>query len=228
MLPVTHGKITRFSQNNPDIVLLPYIKRMLKEDRIHPDAFFSITGGECTVLKEFPAMMKLLLGNKNAKYGFCLQSNGIKYEKLFSKAINSDRRTSIVISIDAGSREMFKLIKRVDKYNDVINNFKRYLKDTKYNKDRIISKYIILPNINDSKEEIDKWIETSKKIGLKTLQPSIEFCSQVVKPGEYKDSQSELYYYMKEQIVANGFNIVTCDFIESIVKNRSYDITKKS
>ena len=80
----------------------------------------------------------------------------------------------------------------------------------------------------DSKEEIDKWIETSKKIGLKTLQPSIEFCSQVVKPGEYKDSQSELYYYMKEQIVANGFNIVTCDFIESIVKNRSYDITKKS
>ena len=112
MLPETKGKMTRFKMNSPFVELFPVIKRMLKEDRIHPNAFFSVTGGELTMLKEFPAIMKLLLKQKNTSYGFCLQTHGMKYEKLFSKAIEKDRRTSIVISVDAGSRDLFKLIKK--------------------------------------------------------------------------------------------------------------------
>lgn len=227
MLPVTEGKITKSKQNSPYVELLPVIKRMLKDNMIAPDAFFSITGGELTMLKEFPAIMKLLLKQKNANYGFCLQTNGIIYEKLLSKALERDRRTTIVISIDAGSREMFKKIKHVDKYNDVLNNIKHYLKDAKVNKDHIIAKYIIVPNINDSEGEIDKWIETCKELGVITLQPSIEFCSQVVNPGTFKQSQGELYRYMKEQIIANGFKMITYDFLEEIIKNESFDITLK-
>lgn len=227
MLPVTKGKITLFPRNAEAVELLPIIKRMLKENRLHPNAFFSVTGGELTMLKEFPAIMKLLLKQENTSYGFCLQSNGIKYEKLLSKALEKDRRTSIVISIDAGSKEMFKLMKRKDKYNAVLNNLKHYLKDTVSNKDRIVAKYIIVPNVNDSKEEIDKWISECKRIGIKTLQPSIEFCSQVVSPGIFKEKQGELYNYMKEQIIANGFEMITYDFLEDIVKNKSFDITKK-
>lgn len=227
MLPVTKGKMVVFKQNSPYVRLLPVIKLMLKENKIHPNAFFSVTGGELTMLKEFSDIMKLLLKQKNASYGFCLQTNGIKYEQLLSKAVNKDRRTSIVISVDAGSREMFKLIKKKDEYNSVIKNLKHYLKDAKYNKDRIVAKYIIVPNVNDSKEEIDKWIKTCKEIGIRTLQPSIEFCSQVVNPGIFKEKQGELYEYMKEQIVSNGFEMITYDFLESIVKNKSFDITKK-
>ena len=228
MLPVTKGEMVKSKQNSPYVRLLPVIKRMLEENRIHPNAFFSVTGGELTMLKEFPAIMKLLLKQKDASYGFCLQSNGIKYEKLLSKAIQKDRRTSIVISIDAGSREMFKLMKRKDNYNDVIKNLRHYLKDAKNNNDRIVAKYIIVPNVNDTKEEIDKWIETCKKIGIKTLQPSIEFCSQVVNPGTFKEKQGQLYNYMKEQIIAHGFEIITYDFLESIIKNKSFDITIKT
>ncbi len=230
MLPETKGKMTRFRTNSPFVVLLPVIKRMLKEDRIHPNAFFSVTGGELTMLKEFPSIMKLLLNQKNTSYGFCLQTNGMKYESLLSKAIEKDRRTSIVISIDAGSRDLFKLIKKRDTYNDVLKNLKHYLKDAQNcgNADRIVAKYIIVPNVNDKKEEIDSWIKTCKKIGIKTLQPSIEFCSQVVNPGTFKEKQGELYEYMKEQIKSNGFDMITYDFLENIVKNRSFDITIKS
>ncbi len=228
MLPVTKGKMTMFKQDSPFVKLLPVLKLMLKENKIHPDAFFSITGGELTVLKEFPAIMKLLLKQKNASYGFCLQTNGIKYEPLLSKALNKDRRTSIVISIDAGSRDLFKLIKKQDKYNNVIKNIKHYLNDTKYNKDRVVAKYIIVPNVNDNQAEIDKWIKTCKEIGIKTLQPAIEFCSQVVNPGIFREKQGELYEYMKEQIISNGFEMITYDFLESIVKNKSFDITKSN
>ncbi len=227
MLPETHGKITIFPKNADAVELFPIIKRMLGENKIHPNAFFPVTGGELTMLKEFPKIMKLLFKQKDASYGFCLQTNGIKYEPLLAKAVLKDRRTSIVISIDAGSREMFKLMKKKDKFNTVINNLKRYLKDTKENRDRVVAKYIIVPNVNDKKEEIDKWIQICKKIGIKTLQPSIEFCSQVVTPGTFKETQGELYNYMKEQIVTNGFQMITYDFLESIVKNKSFDITKK-
>lgn len=228
MLPVTKGKKTIFRKNAEAVELLPVLKQMLKTDKIHPNAFFSVTGGELTMLKEFPAIMKLLLKQKNASYGFCLQTNGIKYEPLLAKAVNMDRRTSIVISVDAGSRELFKIMKKMDKYNDVYKNLKHYLKDVKYNKDRIVAKYIIVPNVNDKKEEIDNWITECKKIGIKTLQPSIEFCSQVVNPGVFKESQGILYNYMKEQIIANGFEMITYDFLEDIIKNKSFDITLNS
>lgn len=225
MLPVTKGEMIRSPQHSPYVKLLPVIKQMLKENMISPDAFFSVTGGELTMLKEFPDIMKLLLKQKNASYGFCLQTNGIKYEKLLSKALEKDRRTSIVISVDAGTREMFKLMKRVDKFNDVIKTIKHYLKDAKQNKDRVVAKYIIVPNVNDKKEEIDAWIKLCKDIGIVTLQPSIEFCSQVVNPGIFKQTQGELYRYMKEQIIANGFQMITYDFLEDIIKNESFDIT---
>ena len=224
MLPETKGKMVRFKQNSPFVRLLPIIKRMLADDMIAPDAFFSITGGELTMLREFNDILKLLLKQKNASYGFCLQTNGIIYEKLLSKALDVDRRTSIVISVDAGSREMFKKMKRIDKYNDVINNLKRYMADTKTSKDRVVSKYIIIPNVNDSVEEIDNWIKTAKEIGIKTLQPSIEFCSQVVNPGVFKERQGELYKYMKQRIIDEGFNIITYDFLESMIENQSYDV----
>ncbi len=230
MLPVTKGKKTIFKMNSPYVVLLPVIKRLLKENRLHPNAFFSITGGELTMLKEFPDIMKLLLKQPGTSYGFCLQTNGMKYEKLLSKAIEKDNRTTIVISVDAGSPELFKLIKKRDTFKDVINNLKHYLKDAKKcgREDKIVSKYIIVPNVNDKKEEIDKWIKICKDIGIKTLQPSIEFCSQVVNPGTFKESQGVLYHYMKNQIQANGFKMITYDFLETIINNKSFDITIKN
>lgn len=226
MLPVTKGKMTIFPKNS-EVKLFPIIKRMLKEKMIHPNAFFSFVGGEITVLKEFPAIMKLLLKQKEASYGFCFNSNGIKYEKLLSKALEKDERTSIFISIDAGSKEMFKLIKRKDKYKTVLNNLKHYLKDAKNNSNRIVVKYIIVPNVNDSKEEIDKWIAECKKIGIKTLQPAVEFCSKSCESDIFTEKQYKLYNYMKEQIIANGFEMITYDWLEEIVKNIDFEITKK-
>lgn len=227
MLPVTKGKKFIFKKNADAVQLLPIIKRMLKENKIHPNAFFSVTGGELTMLKEFPAIMKLLLKQKNTSYGFCLQTNGIKYESLLPKAVNKDDRTTIVISVDAGSRELFKLMKKSDSYKNVIKNLKHYLKDVN-NKEKVVAKYIIIPNVNDKKEEIDKWIAECEKIGIRTLQPSIEFCSQVVNPGIFKESQGILYRYMKEQIQAKGFKMITYDFLEDIIENKSFDITMKS
>ncbi len=231
LLPETKGKITEHKTNSPVVQIFPIIKRMIKENMIHPNAYFVFGGGELTVLKEFPNIIKLLLKQKEASYGFWFQTNGIKYEKYLSKALEKkDRRTGILISIDSGSRETFKLLKRRDCYNDVIKNIKHYIKNAKKcgNDDRIISKYIIMPNVNDNREEIDKWIKTCKDIGVKTLHPAIEFCSHFSDPDGYKEKQGELYQYMAEKIRENGFNMYEYDFIDSIIERKSFDFKVKT
>lgn len=226
MKPVTNGEISR-KQNSPYVRMYPIVKKMLQENKIDQNAFFSITGGEVTMLKEFPDILKLLLKQKNTSYGFCLQTNGIEYEKLFAKALKKDNRSVIVISTDCASRELFRKMKRVDKFDNVVKNIKRYIKDSEPNGDGVVVKYIIMPNVNDNKEEIDKWIKLCKDLGVRTLQPAIEFCSQVVQPGMFTPKLAELYNYMKEQIEVNNFKMITYDFLEQIVENQSYDITKK-
>ena len=227
MLPVTKGVMTNKKMNSEEIELYPVIKRMLEEGAIHQTAFFSITGGELTMLKEFPAIMKLLLKQKSIRYGFCLQTNGIKYEPLLAKALNKYKKAQIVVSIDAGSRELFKIMKKQDKYNDVLKNMKHYIKDIKYAKDNVVAKYILVPNVNDTKAEIDKWIADCKKAGIRTLHPSIEFCSQVQKNDCFRDSQAEMYNYLKDKIIENGFNIIQYDFLDNIIDNKTFDITRK-
>ena len=56
------------------------------------------------------------------------------------------------------------------------------------------------------------------------LHPTIEFCHSVNNPNKKGPSEHicELYEYMKDQIVINGFELNTYDFVETIVKNRSY------
>ncbi len=227
-LPQTKGKMDKyFKKNSPSVQLFPVIKRLIKEDMIHPQANICITGGELAMLKEFPSIMKLFLNQKDSNYSFYFQTNGIKYEPLLSKALNKGIGTLIIISLDAGTREMYKLMKKRDKYHTVLNNLARYIRDAKDDrKNRVVSKYIIVPNVNDNKEEIDKWIADCKRIGLKTLHPSMEFCSYVQKPHDYIEKQGELYQYMKEKIVENGFEMITYDFLEEIVKNKGFQLTK--
>ena len=82
-----------------------------------PNAHVSFAMGEPTILKSFDDVIKLF-----AKYGnrhFALYTNGIKTSKMVLNVLkmeNIDIR--IVISLDAGSRDVFKKVKKVDKFKE--------------------------------------------------------------------------------------------------------------
>lgn len=221
----TKLKITTKRNQNGVINVLSDLKKLQKEQLLDKNIEISMVGGEPTILKEFPQLLKFFIKNQ---YAVNILSNGILYEKQVTKVIKTNPKSSICISLDCASKENYIKIKGIDKFDDVIKNIKKYIKETKQFSNRIIVKYIILKGINDTQEEIDKWIDLCTSIGVTNYFPSIEFCHSVKNPEKSELTQEicDLYNYMKKRIKDSNseFTISTYDFVEEMIKNRSYKI----
>ena len=217
----TQLKITEKKGKSEFVDLYKVLKSFIKEGHFAKEVNVSFVGGEPTLLKEFNDILKLFM---KQKYKMHILTNGILYEKLFAKFLKNGGENYITISLDCGSKDMFKRIKGVDKFDDVIKNIKHYIKDSGEYSKHLIIKYILIEGLNDNKEEIIKWLELCKSIGVGTLHPTIEFCHSVNDPKKTGPSEHicEMYEFMKEKIKEYGFNINLYDFVEVMVKNRSY------
>ncbi len=179
-------------------VIYKIIKELYAQDKIDKESLLVIWGGgEITMLEEYPKMIDLFLKNN---VGFISsESSGIKYSPTIEKILKQ-RKGSITVAVSAGSPETYYKIKRRDKYNQVIENLKKYAKFDKANA-RVISKYIILDKLNNNEEEIEKWLLTAKKINLKKVEISTEFCwGQTLKKGQkIEDYNYRLFDYVEKR-----------------------------
>ena len=150
--------------------IYPIIKEMFDKKLIRKDGAIGFGGGEPTLLPEFEKLISLFL--KNGFSNMRVPSSGIKYSNIIAKGISTGQ-LSVVVSIDSSCRETYKKIKQVDTFNTVCKNLKKYSKAQKvsYN---VISKYIIIPEINDNKEEIDNWLKFNKENNIGIVVIDIE------------------------------------------------------
>lgn len=121
-------------------------------------------GGEPALLDEFDKLINFFLDNgfQNIR----VHSSGIKYIPCLERGL-LDGKIHLTISVDSGSSEVYKKIKNVDAYDIVRNNIKKYASIKMKNGEANVSaKYIIIPQINDSKEELEKWLLANKDDGL--------------------------------------------------------------
>ena len=181
--------------------IFPLFKEMLDKKIYNlekaPDAHVSFAMGEPTIMKKFDDIIKTFADYGNVH--FALYTNGIKYSKMAAKLMCDNKiNMSTVISLDAGTRDVFKKVKKVDKFNDVCKNIKKYEK-TKKRKELGV-KYIIIPNINDNKEEIDKWIDLCvNKLGVSYLIADIEEKWFVRQNGEIPQYVKDLLCYIRQR-----------------------------
>lgn len=150
--------------------IYPIIKDMFDKKIIRRGGAIGFGGGEPTILPEFDKLINLFL--KNGFRNMRVPSSGIKYSKIIEKGISTGQ-LSVVISIDSSSRETYKQIKQVDKFDLVCKNLKKYSKAQKYSYN-VISKYIIIPNINDNQTEIDNWLKFNKENRIERIVIDIE------------------------------------------------------
>lgn len=179
-------------QLKPAYELLPIIKEMYKRKLISKDNLdVEFQGGDIGCLNEFTDLVKLLA--KNSKSYFHFFTNNIIYYEIIEKLFN-ENRAELVVSLDCGSSETFERIKRVNKFNDVVNNLKRYIKNSKY--PNILIKYIFLREINDNKEEIDKFLNLIKSMDLRLVCIELDFndCMELV-PGNVTKYNVPKHYY---------------------------------
>ena len=150
---------------------VPVVKDMIDRGILRPGGEVSFGGGEPTIAPEFEELIKLLTasGFQNMR----IHSSGIKFSPAIEEAIRKGV-LNVVISIDAGCDKTYKKVKQVNAYKKVIENMKKYAEANTEKYGLMTSKYIIIPNVNDNRKEIDMWIDSVVKIGGKWLALDIE------------------------------------------------------
>lgn len=152
--------------------VLPIVKEMYDNGILRAGGIISFGGGEPTLLDEFEDLVTYFLDNYF--WGIRVHTSGILYSPALARAIN-EIRGYVVVSVDSGSRETFKKIKQVDCYDKVRESIRKYALQTTFLGRYLVSaKYIIIPGVNDTKEELEKWLTANYNAGLYTTVIDIE------------------------------------------------------
>lgn len=152
--------------------VLPVVKDMIKNNILKKDGIIDFAGGEPTIYPEFEALLHEFIKNKFQK--IIIHTNAIKKSNSIIKGLKKGC-VRILVSIDAGTKEMHRKVKQVDSYDKVWANLKEYAKHQPKDSDFVKAKYIIVPGLNDTKEEINLWLEKCKETGIKSVVLNLDF-----------------------------------------------------
>ncbi len=154
-----------------NIPILNILEKLVKTKKINNETEIHIGGGEPLLHDEFDGIMNLFLNNGCSKIK--IYSSGVEYSESIEKALKQDS-CEVIISPDCADKELYKKIKNIDKYDELWANIKKYCEMQNYNKQAVCLKYIIIPNVNDTKEELDKFFDKIITVSAKTFIIDIE------------------------------------------------------
>lgn len=181
----------------------PVIKDMVDKKILRTDGNITIAGGEPTIVGEFEKLLNLLLdyGVKDIR----LNTNAIKYSKAVERGIKLGVIT-LVTSVDSGTKETFKQIKKVDAHNKVWDNVKKYCK-VQIKDYQVKTKFIIIPGVNDNQKEIDNWIQKSTDAGLKQIAVDVELNWYGENKDNLPDKLFETFKYIIDKATEKNLQI---------------------
>lgn len=211
----THGE----KIDEPEYDVYPVIKQLADAGKLKQGGYITIAGGEPTIYRNFEQLMRLFIDLKMKPIR--ILTNGVKYSPAIAEGL-AKNQANIMISIDSGSPEMFKWIKGVNAFDKVWENIGKYLKDQLV-PDLVKTKYIIIPEINDDKDEILKYFDMTERYGV----CGVAFDIELTWFGENKDNIPQSLYDLVEFTVeeAKRRNL-TYDPIDRVV-TLLMDIKKK-
>ena len=213
-------------QKRPHYKVFPMIKDLFKQKLFRPGGEITFAGGEPTILDEFEDLTNFLVKQEEVSR-ITVHSSGIKHSKAIENGIKSGK-LSVCLSADAGTRETFKKVKRVDKFNKFWENVAKYAKaqESDNNKYNVETKFILIPEVNTTIEEIEKWLNLSVDAGVKSVVADIEndFCKDLraknlnkpeflVELGNYiikrtKELDLNLVYYNNFRYLTEEYNLI--------------------
>ena len=196
-----------FTINQPKIEkqnynVLPIIKQMFKSKMIDKENLIvEFQGGNVSLLTEFEDILDEL--SKNCCKNIIILTNGVQYLPAIEKYV-SKMNFRLCISVDSGTKETFNKIKRIDAFNEVVDNIKKF---TSLQNVELTLKYITLNGINDNIYEIKEFLNIVKATENKvTVAFDIDYRDTFLTPGEkfiapehYKELYEEVENICKEE-----------------------------
>ncbi len=160
-----------FFNTHKEYKMMPILQEMLEKKLLRYNGYLAYGGGEPACLDEFDDITELFLQN-NVR-SIVTNTSGIKPVKSILKGITTGR-LDVTISVDCSDRETYKKIKQTDAFDKVLETLKLYASAQGENKTLVRSKYIIIPEVNDTEKEVEKWLEQSAELGLKQVCIDLE------------------------------------------------------
>jgi molybdenum cofactor biosynthesis enzyme MoaA len=170
------SKNKEYYNNKRGYDIMPVLS-FLRDRNLLRHTTLDIVGGECTEYppEQLQALVNFVIENKLWCHFF---SSGLFYSEIIAETLK-ETLSNIIVSIDAGTKELYEKIKNVNAYDRVWENMAKYsavgVPDTFLNKGFVILKYIIIPGVNDSIDEIKLFAKKSKEAGCKWLRFSVEY-----------------------------------------------------
>ena len=108
---------------------------------------------------------------KNTRTAFC--TNAFIFDKKIAKLLKV-KDSYILVDMDSGTPETFALVKGKDVFHTVLSNLIEY---RKYG--QVVMKYIIIPGVNDSDDDISGTINILKRLNITFLRLSYDFRTKI-------------------------------------------------
>ena len=179
-----------------------------------------MVGGDLRVLKEAEDIINLVIDKNPARMSF--HSSVIGYSKGIERALK-ECCCDFDFSIDCADRELYKKIKRIDAFDRVIKNLKKYISCSPSAADKMVAKYIIIDGLNDNVQEVSKWLELMHKIGIKLCKIDVNF-KRFFPEFHHKDPTVPKHYYdifdtLYKDAEKYGMTVCNWEFTEQVMKN---------
>lgn len=149
--------------------IIPILKEMVKKNILGKNGLANFSGGEFTLLKEFNKIVDILT---KLNYFIIVNSSGVDYSSTLAKRLKKGN-SCVIISVDAGSEEVHRKVKRVKTYKKVWKNIKKYASQQAEPYLTNV-KYIIIPGYNDTEEEIKLWLDNCVKANVHSVVLGID------------------------------------------------------
>lgn len=185
----------------------PAVKDMAEKGYLKKGGHITIAGGEPCSAPEFDDLMQLFIDYDLSNIR--VLTNASKYSEIVERGIK-EGRVNIVVSVDSGTKETFNKVKRRDFYDIVWENISKYAL-VQPESNRVKTKFIVIPDVNDTKEEIQAWVEKSICSGVKHLALDLELFYYERNKENLPDNLLDLFEYAIKLINQKGLDVEYID-----------------
>ena len=200
---------------NEEYNVYPLIKELAREGYLRDGGYTTFASGEPTLSPDFEKLLQTLIDE--GMTDIRVLTNGVIYSEAISYGLRM-KTVSIDISVDSGSAELFRWIKGKDLYYEVWDNIEKYVK-AQYSPELVRVKYIIIPEINDDKEEIIKFLDEAVYRKVKNVAFDIEMNWFDENKDCIPESIKDLVKFTKEE--AERFKTVMTSYLDRCIMAKS-------
>ena len=212
------GIVTRTPKRSDYYDMLPVLKGLYENNLLNTDGllFVDFQGGDISVLSEFNEVMDELIAHNAGFIRFT--TNNIVYQPR-AEIMLKMRKAELMTSLDCGCRETYKKIKRVDKFEDAVNNLRTYKQRAP--EGQYFVKYITVEGINDNEEEVNKFLDLMSEIGVNMVNFELDYRFIMMHPENRFDIPKHYYKLLdifRRRCAEENLELIVCPHTKIVLK----------